>query len=446
MTSGMLTPQQKPVLLVSKRRARLRVLISALMIGALVSFVVEPAVAGTTKSKNSATKSSKTSKSSSKSSKSKPRLASLSEKRAKQAKVRKQRATAAANVKRLKNETKEVERDLAALTGDVKDWNAQYSSAKRALADAEQELEAASLEVAETQDAIAQMAGTRQAAALDAYTKPRARRLNTVFSSSGLAEASQQRVYLDAGNRERADAVDRLVELEEDRRIALSRATKAEKRREANKKAAAKRLASLKAAQVKAASYADLVDDRLETALYERASLEGIDDELAKQIAKETAELERQVAAARRNGAGKAGGGSGSGTRLPDIPTGSTNGIVVAKSIQGKLAALLRHAASDGIVLRGGGYRNPAQQIAVRRRNCGSSSYAVYQMPSSSCRPPTAKPGRSQHERGLAIDFTQNGRALNRGSSGYRWLRQHAHKYGFFNLPSEPWHWSTTGR
>jgi LAS superfamily LD-carboxypeptidase LdcB len=50
------------------------------------------------------------------------------------------------------------------------------------------------------------------------------------------------------------------------------------------------------------------------------------------------------------------------------------------------------------------------------------------------------------HEQGLAIDFTQGGSTLNRGSNGYQWLRAHAGGYGFYNLPSEPWHWSTTGR
>jgi D-alanyl-D-alanine carboxypeptidase len=49
------------------------------------------------------------------------------------------------------------------------------------------------------------------------------------------------------------------------------------------------------------------------------------------------------------------------------------------------------------------------------------------------------------HERGLAIDFTQGGRALTRSSSGFEWMRAHAGSYGFHNLPSEPWHWSTNG-
>ena len=114
-------------------------------------------------------------------------------------------------------------------------------------------------------------------------------------------------------------------------------------------------------------------------------------------------------------------------------------------SIAGNLQRLLAAASASGINFGGGGYRDSAGQIATRRNNCGSSNYAIYEMPASSCRPPTARPGSSMHERGLAIDFTQGGSTLTRGSSGFAWLRANAASYGFFNLPSEPWHWSTNG-
>ena len=81
----------------------------------------------------------------------------------------------------------------------------------------------------------------------------------------------------------------------------------------------------------------------------------------------------------------------------------------------------------------------------MRRNNCGSSHYAIYEAPASSCSPPTARPGSSMHERGLAIDFTQGGSTLSRGSSGFAWLKANAGSFGFRNLPSEPWHWSTNG-
>ena len=54
-------------------------------------------------------------------------------------------------------------------------------------------------------------------------------------------------------------------------------------------------------------------------------------------------------------------------------------------------------------------YRDPQRQIELRQQNCGSSHYAIYEAPSSACSPPTARPGSSNHERGLAVDFQNCG-------------------------------------
>lgn len=123
------------------------------------------------------------------------------------------------------------------------------------------------------------------------------------------------------------------------------------------------------------------------------------------------------------------------------------HGIRVHTSIAENLRALIDDAAADGVTLAGWGWRDPQTQIRLRREHCGTTEYAVYQMPSSQCSPPTARPGRSQHERGLAIDFTYNGGSIStRQNTGFRWLDANAARYGFSNLASEPWHWSTTGR
>lgn len=49
--------------------------------------------------------------------------------------------------------------------------------------------------------------------------------------------------------------------------------------------------------------------------------------------------------------------------------------------------------------------RTASEQITLRKANCGKSDYDIYEKPSMECTPPTAKPGESQHERGLAVDF-----------------------------------------
>ncbi len=123
------------------------------------------------------------------------------------------------------------------------------------------------------------------------------------------------------------------------------------------------------------------------------------------------------------------------------------NGIKVHESIVAQVQALLTDAAAAGFDLGGGGYRDPSAQIATRKSNCGTSTYAIYQMPASQCSPPTARPGQSMHERGLAIDFTAGGQLIrSRSSAAFVWLSNNAARYGLYNLPSEPWHWSINGK
>ena len=72
-------------------------------------------------------------------------------------------------------------------------------------------------------------------------------------------------------------------------------------------------------------------------------------------------------------------------------------------------------------------------------------NYVIYEMPAGACSPPTATPGNSEHQAGVAIDFTQDGQILDSNAELFHWLEEHAEDYGLFNLPSEAWHWSTTG-
>ena len=123
----------------------------------------------------------------------------------------------------------------------------------------------------------------------------------------------------------------------------------------------------------------------------------------------------------------------------------TANGIVqipgiaggVNASISGQVSRMINDARSRGIILTGTGYRSPERQLALRFQNCPDP----YSSPASACSPPTALPGTSMHERGLAIDFDN----CSYGSAVYNWLRANASRYGLRNLPSESWHWSTTG-
>lgn len=132
-------------------------------------------------------------------------------------------------------------------------------------------------------------------------------------------------------------------------------------------------------------------------------------------------------------------------TGTPDIV--SVRGIKVARQIATQIEALLNAAQADGIKLGGGGYRSHEQQIKLRIAHCGGNTYEnIYKKPSNQCTPPTATPGNSMHEKGLAIDFTYNGKTIKtRTNPGFVWLAKNAARFGLYNMPSEPWHWSVNG-
>jgi len=122
-------------------------------------------------------------------------------------------------------------------------------------------------------------------------------------------------------------------------------------------------------------------------------------------------------------------------------------GVVVDATIAGQVAAMMAAADSAGLHLSGGGFRSYAEQVELRRQHCGGSSYDISRRPAGECSPPTALPGTSMHQWGLAVDWS-NARSLitSHSDAGWQWLSSNAGRFGFANLPSEPWHWSTNGR
>lgn len=107
----------------------------------------------------------------------------------------------------------------------------------------------------------------------------------------------------------------------------------------------------------------------------------------------------------------------------------------VASLISQRVVDMINAATAAGIELRGSAFVTYETQWAKRVNNCSDPNVT------STCSPPTAAPGDSMHERGLAIDF------VNVSANGpiFNWLSSNAGTYGIFNLPSEPWHWSTSG-
>ncbi|MGH9228712.1 MAG: hypothetical protein ACRD07_08275, partial [Acidimicrobiales bacterium] len=112
---------------------------------------------------------------------------------------------------------------------------------------------------------------------------------------------------------------------------------------------------------------------------------------------------------------------------LSDLDLETVRDITVSGAIADLVEGLLAAAEADGVSLTGHGHRDHARQIALRRAHCGTSYFAIYQMPAGNYSPPTARPGTSMHERGLAIDFSCDGLLIrSRSNPCYRWLAANA--------------------
>ncbi len=111
-------------------------------------------------------------------------------------------------------------------------------------------------------------------------------------------------------------------------------------------------------------------------------------------------------------------------------------GFRINRSIATNLNNMILAASKQGVALKPvskySGWRSYNMQRELRAANgCPR------------CNPPTALPGTSNHERGEALDFAN---ASTRNTKVFIWLSKNAARYGFYNLPSESWHWSRNGR
>lgn len=132
--------------------------------------------------------------------------------------------------------------------------------------------------------------------------------------------------------------------------------------------------------------------------------------------------------------------GHGEAVEGPDgqITVCAVGPLVVDIRLAPFVQQMVTDATAAGLHLAGSGWRSIARQRQLYAQNCGSGR----------CSPPTARPGTSEHERGLALDLTCNGgSAFGFGASPcYAWMVANAARYNLHNLPSESWHWSLSGR
>ena len=365
--------------------------------------------------------------------------------------VRRQAAEAALEIDTLLAEDAVVQQALADLQANVDAQQADANAAADAQAAADAALADATAKLTDAQNQVATLDAATDAMVAQSFMDPPMENALEIFRSGSLSDAAVKQALLKLQADHDAALMDQLEQAQA--QLATDQAAKQEAATVASDRKAASdaALAELQTALGQQQQFAADLEARLNSRLAEADALRQQDAALSAQIEAQQAALAAQLAAV--------SAGSGPANDVPpgviapapgglasvSCPTGGS--ITVAGAIADSLAALLRDAAAAGVRLCGGGYRDPQAQIAVRMANCGTSNYAIYQMPASQCSPPTAIPGTSQHELGLAVDFTCNGGGtVTRSSSCFSWLSAHAADYGFYNLPVEAWHWSTTGK
>ncbi|HKA82996.1 MAG TPA: D-alanyl-D-alanine carboxypeptidase family protein [Acidimicrobiales bacterium] len=401
--------------------------------------------------------------------------------------VRSQRAEVDLQVDALQAKDAEVQAALTELEANVATQEAELDEAERAHEEAEADLAAAVQAVADAQRRIDDLNRRADELVVQSFVNPPVDNALDAFRADSLSDAAIKQAMIEIQADTDADVLDQLDEAHEDMEVEQANKTAAEAAAQERKDEAAQELADVEAALAQQQAFAADLEERLNAKLAEAESLKEFDRALSDRLVREQAEVARRIramqeAAERQRRAQEAAARAAAaaanqppppaparerdssppapaddpppavvrpapgGLATVTCPHGGS--ITVAASIADNVQALLNAAAADGVSLcASSGYRSPQKQIALRRQNCGSSNYAIYYMPASQCSPPTARPGSSMHERGLAIDFSCNGGgAIRRGNECWDWLAAHADEYGLYNLPSEPWHWSTSGR
>ena len=398
--------------------------------------------------------------------------------------VQRRRAAAAADVDVLRASDAEIERALADLRQNIRGQESRAAAARQEALVAATTLQRAREAQVRTERRLFEVRQQMRDVAVEAYVTGPVQGLAIAVEARSFNDLANRRYLLEVTATKAADTTDRLRAAREDLRMQRRRAAVAADRAEAEQDHAEQELRELEAAAAAQAQVAQSVEARLEQTLAEAAALSALDARLAAELEARQARIAAQLAAARppavvapvprsAPSAAPSSTTKPSTTVTPTSPTGvgtppttsttvaasptpsrpsspptltTVRGITVATSLADDLRRLLEAADADGFRLSGGGYRSSEAQIEARRANCGPTDYDIYEKPAQECDPPTARPGQSMHEQGLAVDFTSDGRLVeSRSDRAFVWLARNAARFGLYNLPREPWHWSTNG-
>jgi len=364
----------------------------------------------------------------------------------------------------LRVENVEVEAALGDIAANVDAQADQYAAAQAAAVEADAAVTAADTAVAETQARLDNLSAATDRVVIDAFMNPPTENALDAFSGQSLTQLSVKQSILNDSATSDAETLEMYADAQAQLEVQQAEREAAATTAADNRANAEQALDDLSAALSQQALFAVEVEARIDQRLAEAGSLAQLDPALAAQIqgreqalsatlAGMQAEARAQAAqeqAARLAAEAEANKGYGTIKEPPggvvSVPCPAGGEIQVAGDIVPQVTRLLNDAAAEGVIMCGGGFRDPQDQINLRRTNCGTSYYAIYQASSSYCSPPTARPGTSMHEQGLAIDFTCSGSgSVGYGDSCHDFLVANADEYGLYNLPGEPWHWSVDG-
>lgn len=130
---------------------------------------------------------------------------------------------------------------------------------------------------------------------------------------------------------------------------------------------------------------------------------------------------------------------------------GSDPKFKIHRDAKPALQEMVNAARRDGVTLTPGSILRTSSrqaQIVADKKKKGQSAQQIYYT--------SSHPGYSEHHTGLAVDFSPINHSFAK-TAGYRWLKQHAHEYGFYQtftpeysaysgVSEESWHWRYEGR
>ncbi len=340
---------------------------------------------------------------------------------------------------------------LDALNALVDLQEARLADAEQAVASAEAQVAQALLREGEIESEVGSLQADVRDLALASFTGEgglNGQDLTALLLADDPTEAIRRRSLVQFQTGSLGDAIDRLRSLTAEAEVISQLREEGAAEAAAGRAEALSRSDELAEARSAQAELVLATERRLEARLAEAAVLQERDAEAAALISQQEEVIAARIRAEAARRAAEIAAQNPLNERVVIPPEDIVNvrGIEVHRDIAQKVDELLAAALADGVTLSGWGFRDNLEQIALRQQNCGTTDFDIWERSASSCNPPTARPGQSNHERGLAIDFTYNGGSITSHSNpGFVWLAANGSRWGFVNLPSEPWHWSTTG-